>query len=203
MLHKPQVLALSGKKFEIHITDSENYILIRPADSNVLSEKPESESNPIKLGTTIRINPTLAPDGKNIELDFEWEYRRLNGVKKHKNPDGTVQKVPQIDIDSIKTPCTIPDGKTLLIAGKKIIEQKKKPGKPQLADLPVIGMLFSNPPQPEQTRNLIIMVTPSTVTKTTQASPSSTPSPIPPPIDPNDPLIKKLEEKFKHSDEQK
>lgn len=196
-LCSPQVLALSGKKFEIHMTDSEHYMLIGgPPDSNVFSVEPESESNPLELGTTIRMIPTLTPDGKNIELDFEWEYSRLRGFKEHTGPGGKVQKVPQIDVDSIKTSCNVPDGKTLLIAGKKIIEQKKKEArKPQLADLPLLGRLFYSPPQPEQTKNLLIMVTPSTDIKAWPIPQSL--------VDPNDPLIKKLEEKFNRSDETK
>jgi type II secretory pathway component GspD/PulD (secretin) len=142
------------------------------------------------------LTPTLTPDGRNVELDFEWEYRRLRGFKEHTGPDGNVQKVPRIEVDSIKTPCTVPDGRTLLITGMKITEQKKKEGrKPGLADLPLIGGLFYSPPQAEETKNLLMLVTSSTVTKTP-----------PPPqflVDPNDPLIKKLEEKFKRYDEQK
>jgi len=206
MLHTPQVLALSGKKVEIHILESHYYMITSPNEPNVLSLESESKSkrkdlNRIDLGTIIRLIPTLTPDGKDIELDFEWEYRRLRGIKEHADPDGKTQKVPQIDIDRIMTSCTIPDGKTLLIAGKKITVQKKKSGKPQLADLPLIGMLFSNPPQPEQIRNLIIMVTPTTDIKA-PSTPQSLQS-LHSLVDPNDPLIKKLEEKFKRHDETK
>jgi hypothetical protein len=48
-------------------------------------------------------------------------------------------------------------------------------------------MFFYSLPQSEKTRNLLIMVTPSIDIKI---------PPIPPPVDPNDPLVKKLEEKF-------
>jgi hypothetical protein len=60
--------------------------------------------------------------------------------------------------------------------------------------LPLIGALFYSPPQIEQTKNLIIMVTPTTDIKA---------PPIPPLTDPNDPLVRKLEEKFKRADKQK
>jgi len=207
MLHTPQVLALSGKKFEIHITDSEHYMLIGSPDSNVLSGEPESESNHIELGTTMRLAPTLTADGKNIKLDFEWEYRRLRGIKEQTGRDGKVQKIPQVDVDRIKTPCTVPDGKTLLIAGKKITGQKKtEPKKPRLSDLPLIGGLFNSPPQVEETGNLLILIKPN-INPPKKAPPKQQPidpnDPLMQPIDPNDPLIKKLEEKFKHSAEQK
>jgi type II secretory pathway component GspD/PulD (secretin) len=170
-------------------------VLVGPPDSNVFFVDPESKSKGKKPGTTIRLNPTLTPDGQNIELNFEWEYRRLGGFKEHTGPDRNVQKVPQIDIDRIETPCTVPNGKTLLIAGKKINVQKKKgPKKFGLADLPLIGMLFYSPPQVEQKRNLIIMVTPTTDIKA---------PPAPPLTDSNDPLVKKLEEKFERADKQK
>jgi len=195
MFHPLPVLAKSGKKCEIQIIDSEHYRLTSP---------PESKSNRIELGTTIRLKPTLIQKGQNVELDFEWEYRRLQGFKEHTGPDGKVQKVPQIDVDSIRTPCTIPDGKTLLITGKKITEQKKKEsGKPQLGDLPLIGGLFSSPPQVEETKNLLIMITPSTDIKAPPIPQDIKAPPKPQPIDPNDPLIKKLEEKFKRYDEKK
>jgi len=201
MLHKPQVLAQSRKKLEIHITESEYYMLIAPTEPNDSSEEPESKSNRVELGTTIRMIPTLTPDGKNIELDFEWEYRRLRGIMEHTGPDGNVQKVPQIDVNSIKTPCTVPDGKTLLIAGKKITEHKKKePRKLGLTDLPLIGRFFYRPSQVDETRNLLILVKPRiNPFKKEQAQHTIEP----PSIDPNDPLIKKLEEKFNRYDEKK
>jgi type II secretory pathway component GspD/PulD (secretin) len=196
MLHPPGMLAKSGMKYEMHITDSEPYnVLVGPPDSNVFFVEPESKSKGKKPGTAIRLNPTLTPDGKNIELDFEWEYRRLRSIKEHTGLDGNVQKVPQIGIDRIKTPCTIPIGKTLLIAGKKIAVQKKKePKKFGLADLPLIGGLFYRPPKAEETKNLLIMVTPTTDIKAL---------PVPPLTDPNDPLVKKLEGKFERADKQK
>jgi type II secretory pathway component GspD/PulD (secretin) len=197
MLHKPQVLAQSGKKIEITVLKSHYYMLSSPNEPNALSVEPESKFNRIDLGTTIRLTPNLTPDGKNVELDFEWEYRRLRGFKEQTDPNGNVQKMPIVDIDRIKTPCTVPDGKTLLIAGKKITEQKKKePKKPLLADLPLIGGLFSSPTKTEETRNLLILIKPI-------INPPKKAPPKQQPIDPNEPLIKKLEEKFKRSDEPK
>lgn len=197
MLHKPQVLAASGKKLEIHILKPDYYMLRAPTEPNALSGESESKSNRIELGATVRLTPTLTPDGKNVELDFEWEYRRLRGIKEHTGPDGNVQKIPQVAVDSIKTPCTIPDGKTLLITGKKITEQKKKKTRKfGLADLPLIGRLFYSPPQVEETKNLLILVKPI-------INPPKKAPPEPLLTNPNDPLIKQLEEKFKRSDEQK
>jgi len=184
ILHKPQVLAQSGKKFEIHILKQDYYTLTVPTEPNTVSEQPEPELKRMKLGTTVRLTPTLTTDGLNVELDFEWEHRRLRGVKEHTGPDGIVQKVPQIDVDSIKTPCTIPDGKTLFVTGRKInYEFKSESRTPILSELPAVGGLFRSSSKVTKTRTLLILITPSTVIKN---------PPIPQPIAPNDPLIKKL-----------
>ena len=197
MLDKPQVLAASGKKCEIQITESEYYMLTSPSEPNALTGESESKSKRIELGTTVRLTPNLTPDGKKVDLDFELERRQLRGFKEHTGTEKQTQKIPIVDVYSIKTPCTVPDGKTLLIASKKIPEQKKKePGTPGLAGLPLIGPLFSSPAQVEETRYLLIMVKPS-------INPHIKAPPTLQPLDPNDPLIKKLEEKFKRSDEQK
>jgi beta-lactamase regulating signal transducer with metallopeptidase domain/type II secretory pathway component GspD/PulD (secretin) len=200
MLHKPQVLAMAGKKCEIHILEYEYYMLAPPSEPNGSSVESESKSKRIELGTTVRLTPNLTPDRKNVELDFEWEYRRLRGIREQTGRDGKVQKFPIVDVDRIKTPCTVPDGKTLLITGKKIIEQKKEPKKPRFSDLPLIGGLFSSPSKTEETRNLLILIKPN-INPPQKAPPKPQPidpnDPLMQPIDPNDPLIKKLEEKFK------
>ncbi|MGB2864352.1 MAG: hypothetical protein WBC05_13565, partial [Sedimentisphaerales bacterium] len=198
ILSKPQILAMAGKKCEIHITDSESYMLRAPTEPNDSSEGSESKSNRIELGTTIRMTPTLTPDSQNIELDFEWEYRQLRVIKEHTGPDGNVQKVPQVDIDSIKTLCTIPNGKTLLIITQKITDEVESKT-PVLGDLPLISGLFHNNSKTTEENTLLIMVTPRTYIKKTLQTPQ-TPRFL---VDPNDPLIKKLEEKFKRSDEKR
>jgi len=193
VLTAPQVLALSGKKFEIHTIKPDSYMLISLGEPNALSGEPDSKPNRIELGTTVRLTPNLTPDRKNVDLDFEWEYRRLRGFKEQTGRDGKVQKFPIVDVDRIKTPCTVPDGKTLLIAGKKITEEVEVESKtPVLGNLPLIGGLFSNHSKIKDQRTLLIMVKPS-INPPIKAPPKLQP------IDPNDPLVKQLEEKFKRS----
>ena len=193
---EPRVLARDGKTVEIQSHDSGSYMVTPPSEPNAPSNDPNS--NRIKLGTTIRLTPHLTPDGKTVYLDFDWEYRRLLGFKKFTGPDQKTQKVPQITTNKIVTSCQVPDGKTLLIVDKTITESKK-PRKFQLADLPFIGILFHTPTKTEETRNLLILIKPViNPPKRIQAQRKTEP---PPPFDPDDPLIKKLEEKLRRSDE--
>jgi len=132
MVAESKICAADGRPVTIQILDTHVYSLT-PSDiePNNPSAKTGSKSESIKLGTSIKLEPDALPDGKTVNLDFEWEYRRLLGYKSHIGPDQKTQKVPQIVVDKIVTSCPIPNGKTLLIAGKKITEPKKKPGKIQ------------------------------------------------------------------------
>ena len=180
----------------IQIRDTHAYSFI-PSDiePNNPSGKTGSKSESIKLGTFIRLVPDALPDSKTIDLEFERERRRLLGVKKHTGPDKQTQKVPQSAIDEIVTSCPIPDGKTLLIAGKKITEQIEILSEvPLLRDLPLVGWLFSSSTPVEQTRHLLILVKP-VVAPEKKAQARRVPEP--PPLDPDDPLVKKLEEKLR------
>ncbi len=200
MFAGPQLCAADGRQATIQIYDTHAHSLI-PSDiePNTPSGKTGSKPESIKLGTFIKLEPDALPDGKTVDLEFEWEYRKLLGFKKRTGPDQKTQKVPRIAVDKIATSCPIPDGKTLLITGKKITEPKKIWGKIQLADLPLIGGLFHSPTRTVETRNLLILIKPTiNPPRKAQGPPTFTAAP---PFDSNDPLIKKLEAKLKHSDE--
>ncbi len=203
MLAAPKVLAQDGKGIEIHVPESENYYaLIPPSEPNGPSTEPEAKSNGVELGTTVWLTPNLTPDGESVELDFRWEYRRLRGVKEYTGADKQRQKIPQIAVDSIKTNCPVPDGKTLLIAGKRVTRQAASPPRtPVLGDLPLVGRLFSRPAIAEQTRNLLILVKP-VINPPGIVQGQNTTEPLPP-IDPNDPLVKKLERKLERTARQR
>jgi type II secretory pathway component GspD/PulD (secretin) len=194
---------------------------------NKPSRKTGSKSESIELGTSIRLVPDALPDGKTVDLDFELEHRRLPGFKKHRGPDKKPQKVPQVAVDSIKTSCPIPEGKTLLIAGmkiterseagssaprrvrlpdggtlllggQKITEQKKnKPRKARLVDLPLIGWLFSSSAKRTIEDTTNLLI----LIKPVINPPKKARAPLKfeksPPFDPDDSLIYKLEEKLK------
>jgi type II secretory pathway component GspD/PulD (secretin) len=197
---EPRVLVRDGKKMQFQVPDSRPVYMTAPHEPNGPSGEPEPRR--IELGTTIRLTPHLTPDGRSVHLDFEWERRRLLGFMKYTGPDKQTQKIPQVAVDGIKTSCPVPDGKTLLLAGKRITEQTEiLPKVPLLGDLPLIGGLFNSPTKVEQTSNLLILVKPViNPPGRVQARHATEP---PRPLDPDDPLIKKLEERLKRSDEQK
>ncbi len=67
--------------------------------------------------------------------------------------------LPELEIRTIKTVVTVPDGGTVLLSGLMSEKQsEQQSGIPFLMDLPVIGRLFSNNFKDVERRNLLILV---------------------------------------------
>ena len=195
-----RVCALDGMKVTSQVPEPSRHGVTIPADEpNRPSGEPESKTEREEYGSTLRLTPNLTPDGKTVYLGFDWERRRFLGFKKQVDPDKQSQKVPQVAVDRIRALCPVPEGKTLLIAGKKLTERIEVLHRvPLLGDAPLVGWLFSSPTTVEQTRHLLILAKPVVgPEKKVQA----TRVPEPSPLDSDDPLIRKLEEKLEHSDE--
>jgi type II secretory pathway component GspD/PulD (secretin)/beta-lactamase regulating signal transducer with metallopeptidase domain len=163
MMTAPQVLALDGRPVTMKIS---THLLPVPAPSNPNDASGKTESKPqyAEIGTSIKITPDALPDGNSVLLDFEWELSQVRGYEQQVGPDGKKQKFPLIVSDNIKTTAMVPDGKTLLIGGKKIrrwiVTTTKKP---LLGDLPLVGSLFRSESRVEEARNVLILIKPTVI----------------------------------------
>ena len=95
-------------------------------------------------------------------MDLKLEITQLEGIIEGKYKGKYPYEKPIVDVISAKMPCTIPDGKTMLIGGLKIIEPvTKKPGTPGLKDLPLIGAAFTSKDKIKEQKMLLILVKPT------------------------------------------
>ena len=111
------------------------------------SIRPYADASSVEIAAirseSTSITPIITADSDKIRLHFEWELRQITGHEQRKGPDNKTHRFPLIAVDEIKTVVTVPDGKTLLIGGKKIRSQSSGRSKtPVLGDLPLIGGLF-------------------------------------------------------------
>ncbi|NQT01467.1 MAG: M48 family metalloprotease [Planctomycetes bacterium] len=158
----PRVLTRAGTTAEIAIMTEEYYFKDYNEPNNP-SDEPEPKLDKVEIGTRIWLTPKLTDDNRNVNLDFKLEITQLEGIIESKYKGKYPYEKPIVDVVSAKMPCTIPDGKTMLIGGLKIIEHvTKKPRTPGLKDLPLIGAAFRSKDKIKDQKMLLILVKPIT-----------------------------------------
>jgi type II secretory pathway component GspD/PulD (secretin)/beta-lactamase regulating signal transducer with metallopeptidase domain len=160
IIASPQVLCQEGKMAEIVIMTEEHYFTDYNEPNNP-SNEPEQKLNKVEIGTYLWLKPILTPDNKKVDLNLKFENTRLKGIIDSKYKGEYSYKKPIVDVISLKMPCIIPDGKTILIGGMKMNKQiKKEPGVPRLKDLPLIGAAFRSKDKIKEQKMLLILVKP-------------------------------------------
>ena len=159
----PRVLTRAGTTAEMAImTEEYNYIsgYNEPQDPSL---KPQPKLKKVDIGTRIWLTPKLNANNRNVNVDLKLEITQLKGIIEGKYKGKYPYEKPIVDVISAKMPCTIPDGKIMLIGGLKIIEHvTKKPRTPGLKDLPLIGAVFKSNDKIKKQKMLLIMVKPIT-----------------------------------------
>ena len=108
-----------------------------------------------EVGVKLRIVPHIAPGG-NVRCELEPSIETVTS--------SSGDYSPTIAQRSVTTTVSVPDGRTIVIAGltrKNLVESKRKV--PILGDIPVLGWLFRWNTREEVETNIIIFVTPRIV----------------------------------------
>ncbi|MBA7479039.1 Type 3 secretion system secretin [subsurface metagenome] len=161
MLVTPRVMTREGTTASIAVL-TEEYYISGYNEPNRPSDKAVPKLDKVELGTRIWLKPELTPDNNNIKLDFKMEFRQLLGYEERKYKGKYIYLVPRLNVVSTKMPCLIPDGKTLLIGGLKMIKQvESRSGAPLLTKIPVIGGLFRSRAKIKDYKMLLVLVKPT------------------------------------------
>ncbi len=168
----PLIACREGTTADIGTTEEYRYIK-GYNEPNSPSDEPQPKRDKVRIGPHIWLIPKLTDNNRNVNLDLKLEMRQLKGIIEGKYKGKYPYYKPIVDVISAKMPCTIPDGKTMLIGGLKINEHiKKEPGTggmrklfkepdaPRLKDLPLIGAAFSSKDKAKDQKMLLILVKP-------------------------------------------
>jgi type II secretory pathway component GspD/PulD (secretin) len=186
MLAAPKVCVLDGREAIIKMV-SEEYHLARPTDPNGPPEEAKPKPEAIEVGTSVRLIPHVTPSKQNVDLDFQWVLRQIQGFEQRIGPGNEKQKFPLVVVNETRTTTTIPDGRTLVV-GRQIAEQVEVSSKtPVLGDLPLVGGLFRSYAKITEQKTLLILIKPTVDPKETPGKPSL-------PLDPDVPLPTKHRE---------
>jgi len=157
----PRVLCREGTTAEMGFLTEEYRYITGYNEPDSPSGEPQPKRDKVEIGTRIWLTPKLS--GKNVDLDLKLEITQLKGIIEGKYKGKYPYQKPIIDVISQKMPCTIPDGKSMLIGGLKINEHVTiKQGIPGLKDLPLIGGAFRSKDETKDQKMLLILVKPIT-----------------------------------------
>ncbi|MEG1769640.1 MAG: hypothetical protein RR311_14300, partial [Comamonas sp.] len=146
---------------------------------------------PITAGTTLRVTPHYVQraDGPVIQLDVDIEDGQIQETE--------IDTLPTVRRSVVSTQAIVGEGQTLLIGGYKSTSSTRDVNKvPGLGSIPVLGMLFSNKMQNQQSRERLFMIKPRLVTLPTgvtsdinalrEPAPAALPlpTPVPAPVPP-------------------
>jgi len=116
-------------------------------------------------GIVLDVRPTIAYDRKYIALELRPTVAELvrpiptfTSSLAGSTLAVTIQ-LPELNVRTINTTVTVPDGGTVLIGGlKQIHEKERKAETPWLGSLPILSLLFKSEGRSEENESLMIMV---------------------------------------------
>ncbi len=112
----------------------------------------------IGLGTIFDVIPKVSDDGLSVELKMTASVTKLKGYAKANIP------IPLFFGQGLETEATVPDGQTLILAGRgaqMTIVMKDKV--PVLGDIPLLGRLFQSSSTSMVRKDLLVFVTPTLI----------------------------------------
>jgi type II secretory pathway component GspD/PulD (secretin) len=124
VLAAPKVTALDGQTAALSVQTNVNYIS-GYLDSNLPSEAPMPKHELAYTGTQLQLLPKLTDDGANIKLDISFEISDVVGFEERMYKGKYPHQIPSMDVVSVSTTVSIPDGATVLIGGKKITAENE------------------------------------------------------------------------------
>jgi type II secretory pathway component GspD/PulD (secretin) len=153
LLANPRILVLDN--------ETANFEIVREIPYRELQQV--ARADPItytafkNVGVQLKVTPHIARDGM-IKLHIAPEFGVLVGLD--------ALGLPTVDTRRADTTTLIEDGQTVVLGGLRRKEHSKGVDKvPLLGDMPLIGGLFRGESETEQTKELVLFITTSIITK--------------------------------------
>jgi type IV pilus assembly protein PilQ len=155
LLANPRILVLDNETANFEIVREIPYREVRKA----VREDPTTYTDFKKVGVDLKVTPHIARDGM-LMLHVVPEFSVLVSQD--------LQGVPTIDNRLADTKAMIKDGQTIAIGGLRKREVTKDVSKvPVLADLPLVGGLFTSETESRNINELIVFITTRIITEPT------------------------------------
>jgi len=173
VLSAPKVTTLSGRQAQLQVVDMQSVVTagipgssVAPPTKTGTNLAPSGVST-VPVGSTLDVIPTVAADGRSIELtviptvteflgyDSGPDLPRAGATNGH-----PTYPLPHFRVCQMATTARVLDGQTLVLSGITVENKLKMKDKvPVLGDLPLLGSLFRSESERSVKKHLVVFVT--------------------------------------------
>jgi Flp pilus assembly secretin CpaC len=121
--------------------------------------------NVLSEGVSLQVRPTVHQDRKNLTLEVQPTVARIVTITPFTTTLGNnsaaaiTLQLPQLEVQSLRSTATIPDGGTILIGGLNSIRNVERRAEvPWLGKIPILGFFFKDEGYSDETTSLMILM---------------------------------------------
>lgn len=155
-LSEPSILCMNNQASSIYVGQTVS-VISGTTQGNAANSLARNTFSREDVGLTLKVTPRIADDDK-VTLNVEAKLEDI--------VPGSTEGLPTTTKREIKTSAMVTDGERVIIGGlirKKVSTSISKI--PLLGDIPIIGWLFKNEHKTEDEVNLVVLLTPYIVKK--------------------------------------
>ncbi|MEP0842404.1 MAG: hypothetical protein HRF43_06800, partial [Phycisphaerae bacterium] len=165
----PRLVVFNGRSAFINVSTTVFFVIAPgslPAPGSGVGGQAAAGQQPglgfANRGRSLTISPYVSADRKYVTLEVEPIFTDVR-TSPFLTPNGPIS-VPEIDITTVRTYGTVPDGGTLLIGGlKQAGEVEVEAGVPVLSSLPGLKRAFTNRSRVKDERILLMLIKPKII----------------------------------------
>lgn len=121
--------------------------------------------NVLSEGVSLQVRPTVHQDRQNLTLEVQPTVARIVRITPFTTTLGNnsaaaiTLQLPQLEVQSLRSTTTVPDGGTILIGGLNSIRNVERRAEvPWLGKVPVLGFFFKEEGYSDETTSLMILM---------------------------------------------
>jgi hypothetical protein len=174
IMMSPKITVFDGQAGKLMVSTTEQYV----TEYKVVREGKQAAVVPqvekVPLGMTCTLQPTISADRRFVRMKLDFQHTSLQGPvqvmrvsAKVTDADGEntefigVVQQPEVHKLVVKQACTIPDGRTMVIAvGDLSVEERSEIAPPVLRDVPFLRRLVTSVGYGREKREMFLFVTP-------------------------------------------
>ncbi len=124
----------------------------------------DPQINVLQEGIVLDVRPTIHHDRKYLTLEVQPTVAKVVALRNFSstlggNTSPITFQLPELEVQSVFTTATIPDGGSLMLGGlSRVRSIERRAEVPWFAKIPIVGFFFKNEGYSDENRSLVILI---------------------------------------------